>query len=168
MDYSEIQTQAPHHPMDTYQVSTPFGIVTITHGGRKVNFELYSDVRQSRHNTALFAYVQQLIARGITEFNVDHFIIAGRNRLLPLKRGKAKLDLVYIEKGKLHECELKTNREIGLDITAQQLREMVKHCQHLTLLVPRGSTEEARTVLTMINLDGHVTIEPYDNPPGEE
>ncbi|GAH51178.1 unnamed protein product, partial [marine sediment metagenome] len=62
--------------MDTYTVSTPFGTVIISDGGRKVAFELYSDIRQSRHNQALFTYIQQLQKRGVTQFNADHISIA--------------------------------------------------------------------------------------------
>lgn len=161
--YNQIETQTPHKAMDTYTVSTPYGTVIISDGGRKVAFELYSDVRQSRHNAALFTYIQQLLKRGVTQFNTDHITIAGRDRRLRLNRGKARLDLVYIYEGKTYECELKTNREIGLDLTAQQIREFVKHCEHLIVLVPRGSMEEMATILHMINLDHHVAVQPYDN-----
>jgi len=160
--YSQIEKAAPQRPMDTYTVSTPFGTVIISDGGRKVAFELYSDIRQSRHNQALFTYIQQLLKRGVTQFNTDHITIAGRDRRLSLTRGKARLDLVYIHEGRTYECELKTSREIGLDLTAQQIREFVKHCERLIVLVPRGCTEEMATILTMINLREHVTILPYD------
>jgi len=160
--YDEIGFKTPHKPMDTYTVSTPYGTVTISQGGRRITFDLYSDIRQSRHNTALFAYVQQLLKKGVTQFNTDHLNLAGRDRSLSLTRGKAKLDLVYAHRGRTYDCELKTSREIGLDITAQQLTEFVKWCNSLILLVPRGCLEEAHTILTMINLDHRVTIEAYD------
>ncbi|MBA7570066.1 hypothetical protein ES708_11811 [subsurface metagenome] len=163
MTYQEIETPAPARPMDTYTVSTPFGTVIISDGGRKVAFELYSDIRQSRHNQALFTYIQQLQKRGVSQFNTDHITIAGSDRRLSLTRGKAKLDLVYSRNGKTYECELKTSREIGLDITAQQLRELTKHCEHLIVLVPRGKMEEMSTILHMINLDQRIAIEPYDS-----
>ncbi|GAH69019.1 unnamed protein product, partial [marine sediment metagenome] len=71
--------------------------------------------------------------------------------------------LVYNHQGKIYECELKTSREIGLDITAIQLKELAKHCQNLIVLVPRGCTEEMATILNMINLDRLVVIRPYDS-----
>ncbi|MBA7624113.1 hypothetical protein ES703_31517 [subsurface metagenome] len=154
--------------MDTYTVSTPFGTVIISDGGRKVAFELYSDIRQSRHNQALFTYIQQLQKQGVTQFNTDHITIAGRDKRLSLTRGKAKLDLVYVLAGKTYECELKTHREVGLDLTAQQLREFAKHCEHLIVLVPRGSMEEMSTILHMINLYQYITIQPYDGFENEE
>jgi len=166
--YQQIEKAAPQRPMDTYTVSTPFGTVIISDGGRKVSFELYSDIRQSRHNQALFTYIQQLQKRGVTQFNTDHIAIAGRDRRLSLNRGKARLDLVYIYEGKTYECELKTSREIGLDLTAQQLREFVKHCERLIVLVPRGCTEEMATILTIINLRQAVTIQPYNGFEDEE
>jgi len=166
--YNQIEKAAPGRPMDTYTVSTPFGTVIISEGGRKVAFELYSDIKQSRHNQALFTYLQQLQKRGITQFNTDHITIAGRDKRLSLTRGNARLDLVYIHQGKTHECELKTSREIGLDITAQQLRELAKHCEHLIVLVPRGKMEEMSTILHMINLDRHIAIEAYDNSDNED
>jgi len=166
--YGQIETQAPGRPMDTYTVSTPYGVVIISDGGRKVAFELYSDVRQSRHNTALFAYIQRLLKKGVTQFNTDHIAIAGRDRRLSLARGKARLDLVYIYEGRTYECELKTSREIGLDLTAQQLREFAKHCERLIVLVPRGCTEEMTTILTMINLKDYISIQPYDGYENED
>jgi len=166
--YPQIETATPARPMDTYTVSTPYGTVTISDGGRKVTFELYSDIRQSRHNTALFTYLQQLTKQGVTSFNTDHLNLSGRDKTLSLTRGKAKLDLVYVQKGKTYECELKTNREIGLDITAQQLTELAKYCERLIVLVPRGSMEEMSTILHMINLNHRIAVQPYDELENEE
>lgn len=168
MAYPQIDTPAPTRPMDTYTVSTPYGTVTISQGGRKVTFELYSDIRQSRHNAALFAYLQQLTKQGVTRYNTDHLNLSSRDRTIPLIRGKARLDLVYIQNGRIYECELKTSREIGLDITAQQLIELVKHCERLIVLVPKGCIEDMSTILHMINLDHQVTIQPYDTVGDEE
>ncbi len=161
--YPEIETPTPTHPMDTYTVSTPYGTVIISDGGRRVVFELYSDIRQSKHNTALFTYISQLQKQGVTQFNTEHITIAGRDRRLSLTRGKAKLDLVYVKNGKTYECELKTSREVGLDRTAQQLQEYAKHCEHLILLVPRGCIEDANTILNMINLQHRIAVQPYDS-----
>jgi len=166
--YPRIETAAPTRPMDTYTVSTPYGTVTISDGRRKVTFELYSDIRQSRHNTALFAYLEQLKKQGVTRYNTDHLNLAGRDRSLSLARGKAKLDLVYQKNGKIYECELKTSREIGLDLTARQLTEFSQHCERLIVLVPRGCLEEMATILHMINLYTRIAIQPYDYFEDEE
>jgi len=166
--YEQMEKAAPQRPMDTYTVSTPFGTVIISDGGRKVAFELYSDIRQSRHNQALFTYLKQLQKKGVTQFNTDHITVAGRDRRLSLARGKSKLDLVYIHQGKTYECELKTSREVGLDITAQQLQEFAKYCEHLIVLVPRGCMEDMTTILHMINLSHKISVQPYDSVNGEE
>jgi len=166
--YHEIDHQTPRKAMDTYTVSTPFGTVIISDGGRKVAFELYSDIRQSRHNQALFTYLQHLKKQGVTQFNLDHLAIAGSDRRLSLIRGKAKLDLVYVYQGKTYECELKTSREVGLDLTAQQLTELAKHCEHLVVLVPRGCTEDMTTILNMINLTHRIAVQPYDGLDDED
>jgi hypothetical protein len=163
-----VAFRQPRQGVDAYSVSTPYGVITISDGGRKVSYELYSDIRQSRHNTALFTYVQELRKRGVTRFNTDHLNLAGRDRTLALTRGKAKLDLVYEEKGKIRECELKTSREIGLDTTAQQLTEFARHCEHLWLLVPRGCLEDAAQVVNLLNLTHKVSIAPYDYQEDEE
>src|SRR3972149_10025276 len=155
-------------PQDTYSLATPYGIVTISNGGRRVEFELFSDVKQSVHNTALFGYLQRLRQCGITRYNSDHVYIRGRDRTLDLTRGKARLDLAYEDKGRIMECELKTRRELGLETTAIQLKEFVKHCEHLQLLVPRGCLEEAATILGMLNMDSRVTIVPYDYVEGSD
>ncbi|MBA7588960.1 hypothetical protein ES708_31031 [subsurface metagenome] len=165
--YPQIETPAQGKLMDTYSISTPFGTVTISQGGRKITFDLYADVRQSRHNTALFNYIQRLRKKGITQLNTDHLNMPGTDRRLSLTRGKSKLDLVYIDKGKTYECELKTSRELGLDVTARQLTELTKWCDNLILLVPKGCLEEAATILNMINLDHLVTIQPYDTVENE-
>jgi hypothetical protein len=162
MAIDNIRTAVPQRPMDTYSVSTPYGILTISNGGRTILFELYEDIHQSRHNTALFTYLQQLLKQGIARWNTDHLHVPGRDRTLSLRRGKTKLDLVYEHRGKLYECELKTSREIGLDTTAQQLKEMAKHCENLTVLVPRGCIEDMATVLHLINLAHQIRVAPYD------
>jgi len=157
-----LTIQTPGEAMDETAISTPFGTVVISKGGRQITFSLYSDVRQSRHNVALFGYVQRLIKGGVTRFNADHIRVVGRDRTLALTRGKAKLDLVYYRNGKVYECELKTSREIGLDVTAIQLTELCRHVDDLTLLIPRGRLEEANTVCGLINLSHKITLEAYD------
>jgi hypothetical protein len=149
-------------PQDAYTLSTPYGLVTIANGGRSVTFELFSDVKQSVHNTALFGYLQRLRQHGVTRYNSDHIHIRGRDRTLDLVRGKARLDLVYESKGRIIECELKTRRELGLETTALQLKELIKYCERLQLLVPRGCLDEAATILGMLGMDGRITIVPYD------
>jgi len=145
-----------------YQVSTPYGLVSIADSGRRITFQLWDDVRESMHDKALFSYYQILRRRGIAEINLDHLAIPGLNRRLPLKRGHAKLDLVYKHRGQLHEVELKTHREVGLDITARQIEELATHCESLTIVTPRRDTEDMHTILTMMGLDKLITLDTYE------
>ena len=149
---------------DRYTLSTPYGIVSVAEGGRKVTFELFPDVRESIHHKALFHYCQNLRQRGIVAYNVAHIDLPGLDKTLDLRRGRAYLDLVYRFRGKLYECELKTNREVGIDRTATHLAELAKHCENLIVLVPAGSMPEMATILKMIHLDQRIKIDSYDTP----
>lgn len=153
---------------DTYQVSTPFGTVTITQLGRQITFQLYADVRRSIHHKALFSYYQQLLRRGITRINVAHLHLQGLTSSINLKRGKAILDLAYIHNGNIYEIELKTHREVGQDLTARQLTELAKYCTNLTVVVPRQDMEDMHTILTMIGLDQRIHIDSYEILHNEE
>ncbi|MBA7552711.1 hypothetical protein ES705_45283 [subsurface metagenome] len=103
MAYQEIETPAPARPMDTYTVSTPFGTVIISDGGRKVAFELYSDIRQSRHNQALFTYIRQLQKQGVSQFNTDHITIAGTAIQLKELAKHCERLIVLVPRGKMEE-----------------------------------------------------------------
>jgi hypothetical protein len=145
-----------------YQVSTPYGTVTITDNGRRVAFELYPDIRQSIHHKALFSYYNQLVARNILQINLDHLDIKGLDKSLDLRRGNKVLDCVYVERGQLHEIELKTHREIGLEQTARQLKEFVKTCTNLTIVVPRTDLVNMQNVLIAIGISEKVKVDTYD------
>lgn len=145
-----------------YQVSTPYGLVSIAGNGRRITFQLWDDVRESMHDKALFSYYQILRRRGIDRINLDHLAIPGLDHRLPLKRGKARLDLVYSHRGQIHEVELKTHREVGLDITARQIEELATHCQNLIIVTPRRDTEDMHTILTMMGLDKLITLDTYE------
>lgn len=144
-----------------YQVPTPYGIVTVTQDGRLITFALWQDVRQSVHHRALFSYYQELLKRKVKVLNVDHLDLPGMDLRYDLDRGKARLDLVYESNATIHEVELKTHREVGLEQTAKQLRELVKYCTDLIIVVPRADVEEMRTILTIIGVDGHAKVDTY-------
>lgn len=160
--------EAPGATMDDYSIPTPFGMVTISRGGRRVTYDLHPGIKQSRHNVALYGYIERLLKDGVTRLNTSHIRVRGRDKTLSLTRGKAKLDLVYYRQGRVYECELKTSREIGLDVTAVQLTELCRHVDELTLLVPRGRLEEAHTIVQLINLKHQITIVPYDGTDADE
>jgi len=144
------------------QLSTPYAVVSVSQDGRRFTIQLWEDVRQSIHNKALFSYYQQLVKRGVLKVNCDHLDLRALDRSLDLARGKARLDLAYIHRGKLHEVELKTHREVGLDRTRIQLTELAPHCENLIVVVPRQDMEDMLTILAMIQLDKKVTVDTYE------
>jgi len=148
--------------LDQYTIATPYGSLTIANKGRSIRFDIFDDIRQSEHNIALYNYVQQLKRTGITKFNNDHISIAGANRTYNLTRGRARLDLVYYRQGKIFEVELKTSQQIGSERTHKQLVELDKYCHNLILVVKRQDTEEAATILNMINLATRVKVDSYE------
>lgn len=123
-------------------VSTPYGVVYIRNQGREVTFQIHDSISQNEHNKRLFNYVQYLYEHGAERINCDHvkfdFLDRGQN----LRRGRRILDIVYEKNGRLYECELKTKREIWLDTTAYQLKDMLKACENLIVLVPRAEIEQ--------------------------
>lgn len=145
-----------------YQIATPFGLVTVSEDGRRLTFALWEDIHQSTHHRALFSYYQQLIKRGLTVVNVAHLDLPNLDRSQPLRRGKAIIDLLYEREGRLHEVELKTHREVGLDVTARQLDELAHNCENLTVVVPRRDVENMRTILGLIGIEKLVTIDTYE------
>ena len=145
-----------------YVLATPYGTVSITEDGRRITFQLYEDVRSSIHHKALFSYYQTLNILGNTIINCDHLDLPGLDSSLDLRRGRARLDLVYMRHGKIHEVELKTHREIGLDVTANQLHELAKHCENLIVVVPRRDMIEMARVIDVIGLTGQITVDSYE------
>lgn len=164
----ELPFNARFNTVSGYQLTTPYGVISVSQDGRQIVFQLWEDVRQSIHNKALFSYFQQLTKRGISRLNCDHLTIPGLDKSLNLDRGKARLDLCYMNKARLVEIELKTHREIGLDRTRLQLAELVKHCQNLVVVVPRRDMEEMLTILRMLNLDKQITVDSYELLDDEE
>lgn len=145
-----------------YVLATPYGTISITEDGRRITFQLYDDVRQSIHHKALFGYYQQLLKQGVASINVDHLDLPNLDRKLDLKRGKARLDLVYLKRGKIYEVELKTHREVGLEVTAHQLHELVPYCANLVVVVPRQDMIEMSRVIELIGLSPNVVIDTYE------
>jgi len=133
-------------------LSTPYGVVYIRNKGREVTFKLHDSISQNVHNKSLFNYVAELHRQGITEINCDHVYFDYLKRGMSLKRGSRILDIVYKDKGKIFECELKTTREIWIEHTAQQLKEFEKYCTNLIMLVPRSEMETTRQLLQSLKL----------------
>jgi len=152
--------QGTQHPR-TITIATPYGQVLITDNGRTITFKLFSDLRQSEHNFYLFNYAQNIINQGVDRFNVDHIIIPTANSQVTLKRGKARLDMVYFREGKIYEVELKTAGHLGQDSTRTQLTELSTHCKNLILAVPDFLRDEAEQILSMLNLYHTIKVDTY-------
>lgn len=149
--------------LGAYSVTTPYGVVRIMNRGRVIQFELYDDIHQSRHNLVLYRYVKWLHdVKGVDRINCDHVTFPWLNRTMQLRRGSRKLDIVYEYKGRLHECELKTEREVGLDTTARQIQDYAKQCKNLIVLVPLSEVENMQNILKLINLDTRVKVDTYE------
>jgi hypothetical protein len=145
-----------------YTLSTPYGIVRVSGDGRKVTFELYGDVRESIHNKALFSYYRKIVDLGATSINVDHLDLPGLDRSLNLKRGRHRLDMVYTLRGKLYEVELETHRQVGLNQTAEQLKEFAKLCENPFLVIPRRDMEDAMYILEALHIKDKIKLDFYD------
>lgn len=145
----------------TITIATPYGQILVSDQGRTITFKLFSDLRQSEHNFYLFNYSQNIINQGVDKFNVDHIIVPGANSAITLKRGKAKLDMVYYRGVKIYEIELKTAGHLGHDSTRTQLTEMSRHCKNLILAVPDYLRDEAEQILTMLNLYQTIKVDTY-------
>lgn len=133
-------------------ISTPYGVLYIRNNGREITFRIHDSVSQNEHNKRLFNYVKWLHDNGVDRINSDHISFDFLDRSLSLRRGSRILDIVYEKGGRLYECEVKTTREIWLDRTAEQLKEMERHCENLILLVPRQKIETTQQLMKSLNL----------------
>ncbi len=149
--------------MGNYTITTPYGMLRVMNKGRVIQFELYDDIHQSHHNLVLYRYVKWLHdVKGVDRINCDHVNFPWLNRTLQLRRGSRKLDIVYEYKGRTLECELKTEREVGLDTTARQIQDYVKKCKNLIILVPLSETENMKDILKLLALDTRVKVDTYE------
>ncbi len=155
------------HPRPIWQIkpgvyATPYGWIEIARGGKSVSFHLFANMKASAHDRALLGVVMQLYRAGVTEINADHLTLPFLDKGLDLRRGNRTLDIVYNATAKLHEIELATHRQIGLDSTWRKVRDLLKFCKNLEVWVPL--TEEANTheILTIAGLSGKVEIVTYE------
>lgn len=135
-----------------FSISTPYGTITVRNGGREITFKMYDSISQSEHHKRLFNYVRWLYDQGVDRINCDHVNFDFLDRGVNLRRGQRILDVVYFRNGRIVECELKTKREIWLDRTIEQLKEMERHCENFVVLVPREETEKTRQLLQSVKL----------------
>lgn len=142
-------------------ISTEYVTVTVTEDGKEINIKLSDGVKISRHQNQLRSYVEKLYSQGIKKINADQINLPYLNKSLKLTRGKRRLDLVYYKDGRIHECEFKTRRECGLNITYNQIGEMKKHCQNFILLIPQSELIFVTDTIKNRKITG-VTVDTWD------
>ena len=148
--------------MTHYEViSTEYVTVTVAEDGKEINIKLADGVKISRHQNQLRSYVEKLYSQGIKKINADQINLPYLNKSLKLTRGKRRLDLVYYKDGRIHECEFKTRRECGLDITYHQIEDMKKHCQNFILLIPQSELLFVTDTIRNRKIKG-VTVDTWD------
>jgi len=148
--------------MTHYEViSTEYVTVTVTEDGKEITIKLADGVKISRHQNQLRAYVEKLYSQGIKKINADQINLPYLNKSLKLTRGKRRLDLVYYKEGRIHECEFKTRRECGLDITYHQIEDMKKHCKNFILLIPQSELIFVTDTIRNRKIKG-VTVDTWD------
>lgn len=142
-------------------IKTNFGTIKIYDKGRHVEYDIDSSIKENRHHKELEKYVDKLLNEGVDRINCDHINVPGLDRNLKLARGKRKLDIVYYKDGRIHEIEMKTKPEVGLERTAQQLIEQSKLCENLILLVPSSEINNAEEIIRLRRIN-KVTVDTYE------
>lgn len=142
-------------------ISTEYVTVTVTEDGKEINIKIADGVKISRHQNQLRSYVEKLFKNGIKKINADQINLPYLNKSLKLTRGKRRLDLVYYKDGRIYECEFKTRRECGLDITYHQIEDMKKHCQNFILLIPQSELLFVTDTIRNRKIKG-VTVDTWD------
>lgn len=145
--------------------ATPYGWIDIDRGGKSVSFHLFANMRASTHDRALLSVVMQLYRGGVQEINADHLDLPFLDKGLDLRRANRTLDFVYHADGKLHECELATPRQIGLDSTWKKVRDLLAWCSALELWIPQVEEANTHEVLTMLGLFGKLEVITYEEVP---
>lgn len=147
---------------DDFVLTNDYLSIHVGSKGRKVVIELNDNIRKSPHTQALANYVKNLYNMGVEKINCDHVYFDFLDRSINLHRGDKRLDIVYFKNGRMYECELKGPREVGLERTYKQLETTTKHCDTVTLLVPRDKMEFVKQNLVMRDIK-KVVVDTYEN-----
>lgn len=164
MDYMK-DAQRKDRPIWTIKpgvYATPYGWLEISRGGKSVSFHLFANMKASNHDKNLLNVVMQLYRAGIKEINADHLNLPFLDRGLDLRRLNRTLDFVFIANGKLHECELATRRQIGLDSTWRKVRDLLSSCKNLEVWIPKAEQTNAHEILTITGLHGKLDLVTYE------
>lgn len=148
--------------MTHYEViSTEYVTVTVAEDGKEINIKLADGVKISRHQNQLRSYVERLYESGVKRINADQITLPYLDKSLNLSRGNRRLDLVYYKNKRIYECEFKTRRECGLDITYNQIEDMKKHCTNFILLIPQSELIFVTDTIRNRKIKG-VTVDTWD------
>lgn len=147
--------------MKEERIITDYFIITVSDEGKNINIQLQNGVKCNRHHNDLLRYVEYLYKSGVDSIRADHIDLPYFHKNINLKRGNRRLDIVYYIDGRIYECEFKTKREIGLDITYSQLKQQQQFCENLILLCPRSEMEYAQHCLNVLGITG-VTVDCWD------
>lgn len=142
-------------------IVTEYFTISVFDDGKHIEIDLADGVKVLRHQKYLRAYVEKLYQSGIKKINADQIKLPYLDKSISLLRGNRRLDLVYYKNGRLMECEFKTKRECGLDITYNQIKEQKRHCQNFILLVPSSELIYVQDTIRLLKIKG-ITIDNYD------
>lgn len=148
-------------PGKEFVLETPYMTIRVTPDGRHIELDMNENVKRSYHHDALKRYVAWLYNQGVERINADHVGYNFLDRTIDLRRGDRRLDIVYYKSKIMYECELKGPKEVGLSRTWEQVDDMARKCQTLTLLVPRDKIEFAKTCLETIK-NKNVVVDTYE------
>lgn len=144
-----------------FELNTPYISIKVSPDGRHMEIDVNPNVRMTYHHHHLQRYVHWLHGQGIDRINADHISADFLDRSLDLTRGKRRLDIVYYKGEKMYECEFKGPKEVGLNRTWQQINEMARHCNVVTMLVPRDKMDFCKTQLEHIK-NKNVVVDTYE------
>lgn len=147
---------------DWIEIITPMRIFHISPDGREFHDHIHEGVKKSDHTNALVLFVQKLRDSGINKMNCDHVPFDFLDRGIDLRRGDRRLDVVYYKDGRMYECELKSPREVGLNRTWEQVKDMAKLCDTLTFVTATSQVEKAKEYINLFKLT-NVVVDVYDN-----
>jgi len=135
--------------------------ISVYDDGKHVEIDLADGVKIQRHHKQLRAYVEKLWQSGIKKMNADQISLPYLDKGIGLVRGNRRLDLIYYKDGRIYECEFKTRRECGLDITYSQIQEQLKYCENFILLVPSSEIPWVEDQIRNRKIKG-VTVDRHD------
>ncbi len=144
-----------------FEMRTPLVNIKVSADGRHLELDVNPNVKVGYHHEQLYRYVNWLHSNGAEPINADHISTDFLDRNIDLRRGKRRLDIVYFKGEKMYECEFKGPKEVGLNRTWEQIDEMARHCNMVTMLVPRDKMDFCKTQLEHLK-NKNVVVDTYE------